>query len=92
MSNIPMARQKLSLLRRGAEADGLSEVVVAIDEIEKLLWRESRKERVARRSRSMTPDLKRRLREHVEANPDEPMQEVANRFDVNIGRVSEALK
>ncbi len=42
-------------------------------------------------SQSLTPTLARAIRDYWDMNPEATQQEVANVFNVNIGRVSEAL-
>lgn len=48
--------------------------------------------RAPRRSRSMTDILGRQIAEYAADHPHDTMMEIARRFAVNIGRVSEALK
>jgi len=43
------------------------------------------------RSQALTPDKAVSIRAYCEAHPDAPQMEVARKFGVNIGRVSEAL-
>jgi len=43
-------------------------------------------------SEPVTPELKKAIREYFEANPDVTQQQIANRFNVNSGRVAEALQ
>lgn len=42
-------------------------------------------------SQPLTDELKREIRAYFAADPDVTQQELANRFGVNIGRISEAL-
>ena len=39
----------------------------------------------------MTPELRKAIRTHYEADPEVTQQEIANMFNVNIGRVNEVL-
>ena len=43
-------------------------------------------------SQPLTDELKKEIRAYFAADPDVTQQELANRFGVNIGRVSEALE
>lgn len=42
-------------------------------------------------SQHMTPELRKAIRACYEANPEVTQQEIANTFNVNIGRVNEVL-
>jgi dTDP-glucose pyrophosphorylase len=42
-------------------------------------------------SQHMTPELRAAIRDYFEADPEVTQQEIANTFNVNIGRVSEVL-
>jgi hypothetical protein len=42
-------------------------------------------------SQPMTPELRKAIRAHYEADPEVTQQEIANMFNVNIGRVNEVL-
>ena len=42
-------------------------------------------------SEPMTPELRAAIRNYYEADPDATQQEIANMFNVNIGRVNEVL-
>jgi len=42
-------------------------------------------------SQPLTPELAAAIRKYFYANPDATEQEIANEFNVNIGRVNEAL-
>jgi hypothetical protein len=42
-------------------------------------------------SQPMTPELRKAIRTHYEADPEVTQQEIANMFNVNIGRVNEVL-
>jgi hypothetical protein len=43
-------------------------------------------------STPMTPELAEEIKEYAEANPGMPYQDIAVVFNVNLGRVSEAIK
>lgn len=43
-------------------------------------------------SQPLTPKLAKQIRKYFIANPDATQQEIANTFNVNIGRVNEALE
>lgn len=49
-------------------------------------------ERAANVSTPMTPALRRMIRQAYQSNPDVPLQDLAHTYNVNIGRVSEALR
>lgn len=42
-------------------------------------------------SRRMTPELRRQIRRYAAAHPGETYRQIGERFDVNVGRVSETL-
>lgn len=92
MSDIPAARQMLEALQDRARSDGLHYYASEIGRIIPLLWRTAHKNGRARaQSTPSTPQLRAQIREYVRQNPSVPSQDVANRFGVNLGRVSEAL-
>jgi hypothetical protein len=43
-------------------------------------------------STTMNPELEEEIRDYAEANPDLPQHTVAEKFNVNPGRVSETLR
>lgn len=43
------------------------------------------------KSRTMTPELRRKIAEDARANPDKTYHQIAMRWGVNAGRVSEAV-
>ena len=59
-------------------------------EIAQEMFRRSPKKRAKTKSQKMTPELAQEIREYAEKHPDLHDQEIADIFDVNHGRVSEA--
>jgi hypothetical protein len=55
------------------------------------LWRKSAKKRAPVRSPKLTPEMAEEIRQYAAANPDAHQQDIAEKFGVNHGRVSEAL-
>lgn len=92
MSNIPEARQELLVLADDLDGYGLPTTASTIRSIvEDYLTRRSPK-RVARRvSAPMTKELAERIRKFAQAAPHLAQTEIAKAFQVNPGRVSEAL-
>lgn len=92
MSDIPQARTRLEALRDEMLAAHLDYYVEDIDHILTLMVREKYKERTARQSATMTPELADQIRNYAIGHPNLSAQRIANHFNVNSGRVSEALK
>lgn len=74
-------------LRELADERGLEELHDLADET----YRNSPVKRAANRSRPLTPKLADEIRRFVAKNPKLHQRDVAQRFNVNPGRVSEAL-
>jgi len=81
---IPELRQRL---REIADDEGIDEIHDIVDE----MYRNSPIKRAANKSRSLTPELADQIRKFVAKNPKLHQRDVAQRFNVNPGRVSEAL-
>ncbi|RVA09405.1 hypothetical protein EN932_22800 [Mesorhizobium sp. M7A.F.Ca.US.002.01.1.1] len=92
MSDIPQARQELLVLADDLEGYGMpTSASTIMDIVEGYLTRRSPR-RVARRvSAPMTAELAERIRKFAQAAPHLAQTEIAKAFQVNPGRVSEAL-
>ena len=91
MSDIPAARAHLEAMRNKMEAAHLDYYVEHIDHVLSLMVREKYKERTIRQSATMTPELAGEIRRYAIGHPNLSTQRIANHFNVNQGRVSEAL-
>jgi hypothetical protein len=91
MSDIPQARTRLEALRDEMIAAHLDYYVEDIDYILTLMVREKYKERTSRQSATMTPELADEIRNYAICHPNLSTQRIASHFNVNPGRVSEAL-
>jgi hypothetical protein len=88
MSNIPKARELLHDALATMPAPWHQQVVEAL----KLMYREPEvKQRAPVEKRPVDAFLAERIRAYVARHPTEQLQDVATAFNVNIGRVSEAL-
>jgi hypothetical protein len=56
------------------------------------LWRRPAIRRAPARSRALTPDDAAAVRREFRADPSARLQDLAGRYGVNIGRISEALR
>lgn len=82
--SIPEIRSRL---RELADELGVDELHDLADET----YRNSPIKRAANRSRPLTPELAEEIRAFVARNPKLHQRDVAQRFNVNPGRVSEAM-
>jgi len=88
-----MAGNKLSIpevrdrLRELAEEHDIEELHDLADQ----MYRKSAKKRAPIRSPKLTPELADEIRQYAAANPDAHQQDIAEKFGMNHGRVSEAL-
>lgn len=88
-----MAQNRLSIpevrdrLRELADEHGIDELHDLADQ----MFRKSAKKRAPIRSPKLTPEIAEQIRQYAAANPDAHQQDVAEKFGVNHGRVSEAL-
>lgn len=88
MSDIPKARELLWLALRTMPEPWNQQVLEALE----LMYREPPAKRPAPvKKRHMDAFLAERIRAYVARHPTEQLQDVATAFNVNIGRVSEAL-
>lgn len=93
-SNIPAARERLEWAAKGMRLGLMSPEQAAAmieGEVLPLMTRRAPKRRAQTQSERMSDELSSRIRDYAAANPDEPQSEIAARFKVNPGRVSEAL-
>ena len=91
MSDIPAARAHLEAMRNKMEAAHLDYYVEHIDHVLSLMVRKKYKKRTSRQSATMTPELIDEIRNYAIGHPNLSVQRIANHFNVNQGRVSEAL-
>lgn len=82
--SIPEVRERL---RELAEEHGIDELYELADQ----MYRKSARKRAPIRSPKLTPEMIKDIREYAAANPDAHQQDIAQKFGVNHGRVSEAL-
>ncbi len=80
----PEVRDRLRELAEELGCDELSELA---DQ----LYRRQPEKRAPRRSPTVTADMAEEIRQYAEENPDAHQQDIAEHFQVNHGRVSEAL-
>lgn len=88
MSNIPEARRLLLLI--ADEAGG----TIATDirhVVENFMTREKYVRKAPVKSRAITSDMAQRIRTVAALHPDMHLADIAARFDINPGRVSEIL-
>ncbi len=86
MSNIPLARERLEKL-----ANQNPEFAHEIDDIIGLLHRKPPARKAPAQSRAMTPALQEEIRQYAALYPNLGYRQIGAKFDVSIGRVSEAL-
>jgi hypothetical protein len=91
---IPDVRKQLSQaaddLRTGARKP--DEIARVLDYLVTELWRKKGRRKVGKAIRTpLTPELKKEIRVYAAKHKDQDLQEIANRFNVNPGRVSEIL-
>ena len=91
MSDIPQARSHLLALKDDMINRGFTEYAEHLDFVLSLMVRRKRKPRAARQSATMTDDLKQEIYDFAMKNPYMSSQAIGNHFNVNSGRVSEAL-
>lgn len=94
MSDVPQARQELGRIARGLMNGELSARAAAkkIREVVPMLVRKPPVRQSMPRRKQVTPELQDEIRAYAANHPDAQLMEIALRFDVNIGRVSEALR
>jgi hypothetical protein len=82
--SIPAVRARL---RELAEEHGIDELSDIADQ----MYRKTGKKRAPKRSPKLTPEMAEEIRQYKAANPEAHQQDIAEKFGVNHGRVSEAL-
>ncbi len=88
MSDIPEARRQLLLVAKMADADTAARIRHIIS---KYMTREKPVRRAPVKSRGVTSGIALQIRKYAAANPTAHFSEIATRFGVNQGRVSEVL-
>lgn len=83
-SGIPALRERL---RKLADEHGLDE----LNEIADQMYRRAHTRRAPTRSPKLTPEMAHKIRDYAAAHPNAHLQDIAEQFGVNHGRVSEAL-
>lgn len=92
MSNIPEARAKLLVIARSLENRRMGSVAQDIRAVvEDHLFRESPVRRSPRKSARVTPAMAAGIKSYALTNPDASYMQIASRWGVSIGRVSEIL-
>ena len=90
-SQIPQARIKLHQVLTECQIDGRARTL--IEEVISMTYRETyKREKAEPTSNPMTSKLRKDVAAHYLHNPQEPTQSIANKFNVNAGRVSETLR
>lgn len=84
ISGIPAVRDRL---RELADEHGLEELRDLADQ----MYRRTARKRAPIRSPKLTPALAQQIRQYAANNPGAHQQDIAEKFGVNHGRVSEAL-
>ena len=82
---IPALRERL---RELADEHGIDE----LREIADKMYRRSHTRRAPNKSQPLTPELAEAIRDYKETHPDAHQREIGEAFNVNPGRVSEALE
>ena len=82
---IPEIRDRLKVI---AEETGIDE----LDDLANEMYRRSPIRRAARRSPTLTPDLAGKIKDYAWQHPQDHLQDIADVFGVNPGRVSESLR
>ena len=92
MSDIATARAILHEVKERLFADGNQQDGMAVSvAIAHMYRRKHRDCRAPASSATITPELRAEIRAYAEANPQVSLTRIAERFQVNSGRVSEAL-
>ena len=90
-SQIPQARMKLQQVLKECQID--EDARTLIEESICMTHRESYKRKKAEPTSSpMTSKLRKDVADYYQQNPEEPTQSIANKFNVNAGRVSEVIR
>lgn len=91
---IPEVRKQLSQaaddLRTGARKP--ETIAKHLDFLVTELWRKKSRRKVGKAIRTpLTPEIKAEIRAYAKLHKDQDLQEIANQFNVNPGRVSEIV-
>ena len=90
-SQIPQARIKLYQVVNECQIDGRARTL--IEEVIPMTFRETyKRDKAEPTSNPMTSKLRRDVATYYLDNPQEPTQSIANKFNVNAGRVSEVIR
>ena len=92
MSRIPEARTLLEEIAIDLKESGLLQHADRIEAVIPMLIRQKYKRRASAQSVTMTEELKRKIKNYAESNRHLSAQSIANHFQVNPGRVSEAMR
>jgi hypothetical protein len=89
MSDIPEVRKIMEeiLVRKTFDAITVAELHRGL----RLTWRKHVKPKTAPRSQRLTPKLASEIRRYTRSHPKASAQYIANHFNVNPGRVTDAL-
>jgi hypothetical protein len=82
---IPEIRERLKVI---AEKSGIEELHDLANE----MYRKSPVRRATKRSPSLTPELADKIKDYACQHPQDHLQDIAEKFGVNPGRVSESLR
>lgn len=86
MSDIIAAREELlALAAYSPDGDEIRRIV------EQHMWRRPPARRAPARRKKISKDLKKEIEQFLSTHPDVDLQRIAERFNVNAGRVSEIL-
>ena len=90
MADVPKARE---LLMQAQEYEMQDEARTLINEALELMYRDySLGRKAPTKSRVITDGYRQSIKRYAKLHPDMAMQDIANAFNVNIGRVSEILR
>tara|TARA_R110000782_G_scaffold218427_1_gene305809 strand:- start:28237 stop:28542 length:306 start_codon:yes stop_codon:yes gene_type:complete len=92
MSDIPTARHELEELAKHLEAIKQSDEAATVRSVvDKHMTRKKFTRKAGTTSAKMTPALAREIQQYAGLRPEYSLQKIAAHFNVNPGRVSEAL-
>lgn len=88
---LPIIRERLEELATDLDREHLPELAARLRALSEATKRRPAVTRHSASSRTLTPQLAAQIRAYQHEHPERTQQEIANRFRVNPGRVSEAL-
>lgn len=91
MKTIPQVRTELTELASNLRSEGNRGTAIRINNLVKHMFRRPSVRRAAKESVVFTPAVAREIRSYAAAHPASSYKRMAARFNVTIGRVSEAL-